>query len=113
MSIHAEDCRADPAMVGTSMSGSATFAALARSAERESSSLAPKWFGARAGMTLLFHENEVADWRFMLDGKMHERPARPGCCCSVSIATAAEPICARCWRHWSSSVQWDFCSNEH
>lgn len=32
---------------------------------------APKWFGGRAGATLLFHENEISDWRFMLDGKMH------------------------------------------
>ena len=32
---------------------------------------APKWFGARAGMILLFHMKEVADWRYMLDGKMH------------------------------------------
>lgn len=32
---------------------------------------AMKWFGARVGTTLLFHMNEVSDWRFMLNGKMH------------------------------------------
>jgi len=30
-----------------------------------------KWLKWRAGTTLLFHENEISDWRFMLKDKMH------------------------------------------